>query len=148
MNDMKITWLRQLYLLLGIVIVTLSLTAVSLAAAPQSLPDTEQSQNLGQASQSSDHWVVQKLEHAVAQVQPFLDRYGYTAVFLAVMVEGFGLIAPGQTLLIAAALTATRGNLNIAWVLFWACMASVVGNSLGYLIGLRGGDGRCCRKSG
>ena len=139
MTDMKIIWLRQLYLLLGIVIVTLSLTAVSLAAVPQSLPDTKQSQNLGQASQSSDHWVVRKLEHAVAKVQPFLDRYGYTAVFLAVMVEGFGLIAPGQTLLIAAALTATRGNLNIAWVLFWACMASVVGNSLGYLIGLRGG---------
>ena len=139
MNDMKTIWPQQLCLSLGIVILVLSLTAISLAAVPQSLPDTKQSQNLGQASQSSDHWVVRKLEHAVAKVQPFLDRYGYTAVFLAVMVEGFGLIAPGQTLLIAAALTATRGNLNIAWVLFWACMAAVVGNSLGYLLGSWGG---------
>jgi membrane protein DedA with SNARE-associated domain len=83
--------------------------------------------------------VVRDLENAIAEVQPFLDRYGYTAVFLAVMVEGFGLLAPGQTILIAAALTAARGNLNIAWVLFWACTGAVLGNSLGYLLGLRGG---------
>jgi membrane protein DedA with SNARE-associated domain len=48
-------------------------------------------------------------------------------------------VAPGQTLLIAAALTAARGNLSIAWVLFWACTAAILGNSLGYLIGYRGG---------
>jgi membrane protein DedA with SNARE-associated domain len=139
MNDMKTLRPRQLYLNLSIVILVLSLTAVGLAAAPQSLPDTNQSPNLGQVSQPSDKWVVRDLEDAVAKVQPFLDHYGYAAVFLTVMVEGFGLVAPGQTLLIAAALTAARGNLNIAWVLFWACTAAVLGNSLGYLIGYRGG---------
>jgi membrane protein DedA with SNARE-associated domain len=139
MNDMKTTWPRQLYLALGIVILILSLTAVSLAAAQSFLPETTPGQGLEQASQSPETWVVRDLEDAIARVQPFLDHYGYAAVFLTVMVEGFGLVAPGQTLLIAAALTAARGNLNIGWVLFWACMAAVLGNSLGYLIGYRGG---------
>ena len=130
---MKIIWLRQLGQLLGIVILVLSLAAVSLAAAPQ------QNQNLGQASEPMGDRVVRDLERAVARVQPFLDRYGYPAVFLAVMVEGFGLVAPGQTLLIAAAMTAAKGHLNIVWVLIWAFTAAVLGNSLGYLLGRRGG---------
>jgi membrane protein DedA with SNARE-associated domain len=139
MNDLKTIWLRQLFLSLGIVILILSFTAVSLAAAQPPLPDTKPSQSLGQPSQPPENWVVRDLKDAVAKVQPFLDHYGYAAVFLTVMVEGFGLVAPGQTLLIAAALTAARGHLNIAWVLFWACTAAILGNSLGYLIGYRGG---------
>lgn len=79
------------------------------------------------------------LEAAIARVQPFLDHYGYAAVFLAVLVEGFGLVAPGQTLLIAASLMAARGGLNLAWLLLWTCIAAVLGNSLGYLLGRRGG---------
>jgi membrane protein DedA with SNARE-associated domain len=136
---MKIIWVRQLGQLLGIMILILSLAALSLAAAQKSLPEAQQSQDLGQASEPSGNPVVRDLEHAVARVQPFLDRYGYPAVFLAVMVEGFGLVAPGQTLLIAAALTAAKGHLNIVWVVFWAFAAAVLGNSLGYLIGRRGG---------
>jgi membrane protein DedA with SNARE-associated domain len=83
--------------------------------------------------------LLQDLDHAIARVQPLLDRYGYPAVFLAVLVEGLGMVASGQTLLMAAAFDAARGNLNITWVLLWAFTAAVVGNSLGYLIGRRGG---------
>ena len=65
--------------------------------------------------------LVGRLEHdlqeAVARVQPVLDRYGYPAVFLTILVEGVGIPAPGQTLLIAAALTAAHGNLSLVWVL-------------------------------
>jgi len=139
MNEMKIIWLRRCYFFLSIVILILSITVMGLVAAQPSLPDAEHSQSLGQASQPSDNWMVRDLEDAIAKVQPFLDHYGYAAVFLAVLVEGFGLVAPGQTLLIAAALTAARGDLNIAWVLFWACTAAILGNSLGYLLGRRGG---------
>ena len=53
--------------------------------------------------------------------------------------EGVGLLAPGQSLLIAASLTAAKGGLNIVWVLLWAFTGAVLGNSLGYLIGSRGG---------
>ena len=83
--------------------------------------------------------IVRGLEKTLAKVQPLLDRYGYPAVFLAIMVEGIGLLAPGQTLLIAAALTAARGGLNIVWVLIVAGVAAIVGNTLGYLIGRLGG---------
>jgi membrane protein DedA with SNARE-associated domain len=76
---------------------------------------------------------------AVARVQPLLTHYGYAAVFLTVMVEGVGIPAPGQTLLIAAALTAAQGHLSIVWVLIFATAAAVLGNSLGYLLGRWGG---------
>ena len=78
-------------------------------------------------------------EHAVAGVKPVLDRYGYLAVFLAILVEGVGIPAPGQTFLIAAALGAAHGNLSLVWVLFSACLAAGLGNSLGYLLGRWGG---------
>jgi membrane protein DedA with SNARE-associated domain len=81
----------------------------------------------------------QDLEHDIARIQPWLDRYGYAAIFLVILVEGMGLIAPGQTLLIAAALTAAKGDLNIAWVVTWAFLGALLGNSLGYLIGRYGG---------
>jgi len=84
--------------------------------------------------------VEHRLEQAVARVQPLLHRYGYAAVFLTVMVEGVGIIAPGQTLLIAAALAASQGNLSIVWVLIWAGLAAWLGNSLGYLLGRWGGQ--------
>jgi membrane protein DedA with SNARE-associated domain len=86
---------------------------------------------------------VERLEQdfmkAVARVQPLLTHYGYAAVFLTVMVEGVGIPAPGQTLLIAAALTAAQGHLSIVWVLIFATAAAVLGNSLGYLLGRWGG---------
>jgi membrane protein DedA with SNARE-associated domain len=86
---------------------------------------------------------VERLEHglkeAVARVQPVLNRYGYPAVFLTILVEGVGIPAPGQTFLIAAALTAAHGHLSIVWVLIWAGTAAVLGNSLGYLLGRWGG---------
>jgi membrane protein DedA with SNARE-associated domain len=79
------------------------------------------------------------LLHAVARVQPLLDRYGYAAVFVAVLVEGFGLVAPGQTILMAASFAAGRGDLNLIYILLLTFVAAVLGNSLGYLIGVKGG---------
>ena len=83
--------------------------------------------------------LVHEFQKAIAHVQPLLSRYGYPALFLAVLVEGFGLVAPGQSLLVAAAFTAARGGLNLFWVVLLACVAAIVGNSLGYLLGVRGG---------
>ncbi len=85
------------------------------------------------------HWVVGHLETAAAKVQPFLERYGYAAVFLSILPEGFGIPAPGQTLLMAASLDAANGRLNILWVLACGCAAAMLGNALGYLLGRWGG---------
>jgi membrane protein DedA with SNARE-associated domain len=86
---------------------------------------------------------IERLEHdldqAVARVQPVFERYGYLAVFLAILVEGVGIPAPGQTFLIAAALSAAHGKLSLVWVLIAACLAAGLGNSLGYLLGRWGG---------
>ena len=84
-------------------------------------------------------WAVGHLETAAGKVQPLLERYGYAAVFFSILPEGFGIPAPGQTLLIAASLDATGGRLNIFWVLAYGCAAAMLGNATGYLIGRWGG---------
>ena len=89
--------------------------------------------------------MVRDLKQAVGHVQPLLARYGYPAVFLTILVEGVGLMAPGQTLLDTAALAATQGRLNIVWVLIWAFIAAVLGNSLGYLLAAGAGVHSCSK---
>jgi membrane protein DedA with SNARE-associated domain len=126
---------------LPLLILMLILAAADLLHSQLShaLPTTETCLLTENQEPKTENRLFQDLEHALARVQPLLDHYGYLAVFLAVLVEGIGLVAPGQTLLIAAALTAAKGGLNLAWVLFWAFSAAALGNSLGYLLGRRGG---------
>jgi membrane protein DedA with SNARE-associated domain len=80
-----------------------------------------------------------RFERYIARAEPLLQRYGYAAVAVAVMAEGVGIPTPGQTLLMAGALEAAKGQLNIAWLLFLVTAATIVGNSLGYAIGRWGG---------
>jgi membrane protein DedA with SNARE-associated domain len=68
-----------------------------------------------------------------------LDRYGYLAIFGIIGVESFGVPAPGQTLLIAAAIYAGTGHLNLIWVAVVAFLAATIGDNLGYVIGHVGG---------
>jgi len=82
---------------------------------------------------------VDGLEHHLARFQPLLERYGYGVVFLAIFVEGMGIPAPGQTLLIAAALFAERGHLSLGVLLVTALIAAAAGNLAGFAIGRYGG---------
>lgn len=92
------------------------------------------------ANRSFPHHLLSEVQHEIEKVQPWLERYGYGAVFGAVGVEGFGLPAPGQTLLIASAVTAaTEETFNIRLLLLTAFLAAVLGSSIGYVIGHRGG---------
>jgi membrane protein DedA with SNARE-associated domain len=81
----------------------------------------------------------QRFERSLARVQPLLDRYGYGAAFVAVTVEGIGIPTPGQTLLMASALEAAAGRMNIALVLLLVTLAATLGNSIGYAAGRWGG---------
>jgi membrane protein DedA with SNARE-associated domain len=83
--------------------------------------------------------LIQDLLHEIEKAKTIVDRYGYPAVFVAVLVEGFGVVAPGQTLLMAASFAAGRGDLNLIWILLLASVAAIIGNSLGYFIGFKGG---------
>jgi membrane protein DedA with SNARE-associated domain len=82
---------------------------------------------------------VSTLEDYGALAEPVLDQYGYLAVFGAVVVEGFGIPAPGQTMLMAGAILAARGGMSLEVVLGLAFFAAVFGNTLGYLLGRWGG---------
>lgn len=72
-------------------------------------------------------------------VAPILDSYGYLAVGGLVLVEDFGVPAPGETILIAAALYAGAGQLNIVAVGLVALIAAVIGDNIGFAIGHAGG---------
>ncbi|MEV6974095.1 DedA family protein [Kitasatospora sp. NPDC093806] len=75
----------------------------------------------------------------LAALAPLLDQYGYPAVALFVLLDNCGVPAPGQTILVLAAVYAGTGHLNFAAVVVIAFVAAVVGNTLGHLIGATGG---------
>jgi membrane protein DedA with SNARE-associated domain len=74
------------------------------------------------------------------EVRHFVTDYGYLAIFLGIFLEDFGLPTPGETMLIAGAILASHGSLNILWLLPVAWIAAVCGDSVGYLIGIKGGN--------
>jgi len=96
-----------------------------------------------------EHRLLRDIEAAVARVEPWLQRYGYGAVFGLVGVEGCGIPAPGQTILEAGAAAAAAPNarLQIGWLLLAAFLAAAFGNTLGYWIGRTAGRPllRCLR---
>jgi membrane protein DedA with SNARE-associated domain len=83
-----------------------------------------------------------------------LDHFGYWAVLLLVMIEDFGIPVPGETVLIAAAVYAGAGRLNVAAVGVIGFAAAVIGDNIGFAIGHFGGRalvlrwGRCVRLTG
>ena len=79
------------------------------------------------------------LQHYLDLAQPYLHEYGYAALFFGVLVEGFGLPAPGQSLIMAGALLSARGELNFFAVLILSWIAAVLGDNIGYAIGRFGG---------
>jgi len=68
-----------------------------------------------------------------------LRHYGYAGVAFFIFFEDFGVPLPGETMLIAAALYAGTGGLNIVLVGVIALAAAILGDNVGYLIGRRGG---------
>jgi len=69
----------------------------------------------------------------------WLSTLGYAAVALFVGVEGIGVPLPGETMLIAAAIFAAKGNLSIAGVIAAAAAGAIAGNCIGFGIGWFGG---------
>lgn len=69
-------------------------------------------------------------------IQPFIVRHGYAAVFLIVMLEGTGSPLPGESALVLAAVYAgATGHLNIAIVIAVAAAGAVIGGGCGYWLG-------------
>ena len=75
----------------------------------------------------------------LGSLAPLLNHYGYLAVGGLVLVEDFGVPAPGETILIAAAVYAGAGQLNVVAVALVAFTAAVMGDNIGFAIGHFGG---------
>src|SRR5208337_2780052 len=79
------------------------------------------------------------MEHLLRTLEPYLNHYGYLAVFAAIFLEDFGVPMPGETLLIAGALLASQGSFNIYVLAVTALCAATLGDNVGYAIGRFGG---------
>ena len=72
-------------------------------------------------------------------VAPYLEHYSYWAVLLLVTLEDFGIPVPGETILIAAAIFAGAGRLNVVLVGLVGFAAAIIGDNIGFAIGHFGG---------
>ena len=63
----------------------------------------------------------------------------YVIIALIIATESMGVPLPGEIALVAASLLAVSGYANIWWVAFAASLGAIVGDSIGYAIGRRGG---------
>jgi membrane protein DedA with SNARE-associated domain len=76
---------------------------------------------------------------SLLNVGHLIETLGYPLLFLVVMAESSGLPVPGETGLIAAAVAASQGKLQIELVIAIAAVAAIVGDNIGYQIGRKGG---------
>jgi membrane protein DedA with SNARE-associated domain len=68
-----------------------------------------------------------------------LQHYGLWVIFLLIMLEDFGIPVPGETILIAGAIYAGAGRLNIVAVGIVGFIAAIIGDNIGFAIGHFGG---------
>ena len=68
-----------------------------------------------------------------------LQQYGLWAIGLLITLEDFGVPVPGETILIAGAIYAGAGRLNIVALGVVAFVAAVTGDNIGFAIGHFGG---------
>ena len=80
-----------------------------------------------------------QLPGVLNNLAPVLDHYGYLAVAAAIFCEDFGVPLPGETVLVAAAVYAGTGKLNVIYVGVVTFIAAVLGDNLGFAIGRFGG---------
>jgi membrane protein DedA with SNARE-associated domain len=79
------------------------------------------------------------LEHFLQIATPWLEQYGYVALFMALFMEGVGIPAPGLTFMLASVLLASRGEMVMIGVLGAAFAGFVSGCQLAFLVGRNGG---------
>jgi undecaprenyl-diphosphatase len=71
---------------------------------------------------------------------------GYPALFALILTESAGVPVPGETALLAAGVLAGAGHLALPVVIAVAVAAAVVGDTVGYWLGRRGGRALLLRR--
>lgn len=67
------------------------------------------------------------------------EHAGYAVVGLMIGIESMGVPVPGETTLLVASIAASRGRLEIEWVIAAAALGAIIGDNIGYWIGRKGG---------
>lgn len=81
----------------------------------------------------------QHIPAVISALEPIVNKYGYYGVGSLVLLEDFGVPAPGETVLTAAAFFAGLGHLNIFLVALVGFLGAVLGDNIGFAIGQYGG---------
>lgn len=71
----------------------------------------------------------------IKTVTPYINQYGYWAIFFFIFLEDFGLPLPGETVLIICSLFAALGELNLIAVGILGFSGAVLGDNTGFAIG-------------
>jgi membrane protein DedA with SNARE-associated domain len=80
-----------------------------------------------------------QLPGVFGDVQPLLEHWGYLGVGGMLFLEDFGVPVPGEIMLIAAAVFAGAGQMNVVVVFTVAVIAAVIGDNIGFVVGHFGG---------
>jgi membrane-associated protein len=68
------------------------------------------------------------------------QRHGYWTVAIALLLENAGVPVPGETILLFASFVAySQGTIRLSVLIPLAVVSAVIGDNVGYWIGLRGG---------
>jgi len=72
----------------------------------------------------------------------YLNYFGYLFVFISAILEAipfFGILLPGQTIIILSGILAYANLLNLYWLLVFASLGSIIGDLIAFLIGKKYG---------
>jgi len=89
---------------------------------------------------------VEQVQHWLATLPPILV---YLVVGGVIGLESLGIPVPGEITLVSASLLAATGSIDVWWVAAAASAGAIIGDSIGYAIGRRGGRAlleRCGRR--
>src|SRR3979409_756452 len=71
-------------------------------------------------------------------VDELIASYGYIAIFGIILLESAGIPLPGETILIGAAIYAgSHDTLDIRLIIATAAAAAILGDNIGYWLGLK-----------
>ena len=93
----------------------------------------------GEAAAAEAGWLQQHLAEAVREIEPTLRRWGYPAIGAVVALDYVGVPLPADTMLVAATVASTRGDLALGAVYGLAVIAMILGSQAGFALGRWGG---------
>lgn len=76
----------------------------------------------------------------MSDLHQFVGHWGYTAIFVVVVLGNVGLPVPEETILALAGYLVWRGKLRLSLVLAVGIVSAVVGDNFGYWLGRRYGQ--------